>query len=393
MSETDTRRRIRVQASPKDPDTLRFLLDGPVADAPLRLNAGDDRPLARALFAVSGVEGAEVSGATIHVRRAPGADWGALKAPIAAAIRAALEGPAPLGDVATEDDPDAALLAAVRELLDRQANPAIASHGGYIAAERVEDGTVYLRMEGGCQGCAASAATLRDGVERMLRAALPQIVAIVDVTDHASGANPFYDRNVGTSPALVRPVPPEVIGWRGEQIVVDPEYLAPRLSLTAEALRDGMTTGTVKSRMEPGKEPGTTRVIVRGPQRAWAAEISTDGRAYEVPPPRDETPLRGRVRAHLEALVPEDGPITYGALARAMGLWMPGSVRKVTQALEETMDEDAAAGRPFVAARVVSRAGHLPGKGFFEKASALGQGPEPGESDSAFHARQVAALS
>ncbi len=392
MSDTETRRRIRVQASPKDPDALRFLLDAPIAEKPVRLSAEDETPLARSLFAVDGVDGAEVSGGTIHIRKTEAADWDTLKAPIAAAIRAALDSPAPLGDVATQDNPDEALLTAVRDLLDRQANPAIASHGGHITAERVEDGTVYLRMEGGCQGCAASAATLRDGVERMLRAALPQIAAIVDVTDHASGTNPFYGRNAGTSPALVRPVPPEVIGWRGEQIVVDPEYLAPRLAMTVEALRDGMTSGVVKSRMEPGQEPGTTRVIVRGPQRAWAAEISTDGRAHEVPPPRDETPLVGRLRAHLEGLGPEGGTITYGALARAMGLWMPGSVRKVTQALEEMMAEDAAAGRPFLAARVVSRAGDLPGKGFFETASALGQGPEPGESDAAFHARQLAAL-
>jgi Fe/S biogenesis protein NfuA len=56
----------------------------------------------------------------------------------------------------------------------------------------IEDNTLYLRMSGGCQGCAASAATLRQGIERMVREAVPEIQEIVDVTDHASGVNPYY---------------------------------------------------------------------------------------------------------------------------------------------------------------------------------------------------------
>ena len=151
----------------------------------------------------------------------------------------------------------------------------------------MEDTTVYLRMSGGCQGCAASAATLREGVERMLRAALPQIGRIVDVTDHEAGDNPFYARDGGASPVLNRPVPPGVIGWEDGQVMIDPEYLAPRLGLTPETLRAAMRSGDVVGVTETDPEAhGKTRVVMRSAERAWAAELDAEGAAREVPPPR-----------------------------------------------------------------------------------------------------------
>lgn len=81
----------------------------------------------------------------------------------------------------------------VREVLDDQVNPAIASHGGAITLVDVQDTEIYLEMSGGCQGCAMSRLTLRQGVERMLRQAIPEITAIHDVTDHASGVNPYFE--------------------------------------------------------------------------------------------------------------------------------------------------------------------------------------------------------
>ena len=81
----------------------------------------------------------------------------------------------------------------VREVLDRQVNPAIAAHGGEISLVGMQDTEVYLEMSGGCQGCAMSRMTLRQGVERMLRQAVPEITAVHDVTDHASGENPYFN--------------------------------------------------------------------------------------------------------------------------------------------------------------------------------------------------------
>jgi Fe-S cluster biogenesis protein NfuA len=344
----------------------------------------------------------EVSGATIWVKRHAEAEWATLKPAIADAIRRVLdEADAPLGDGDGDAaaDPDGALLAAVEDLLDRQVNPAVAAHGGHIAADRVEGATVYLRMSGGCQGCAASAATLREGVERMLRAALPQIGDIIDVTDHAAGQSPFYARADGPSPVLNRPLPPGVIGWNDGQIVVDPDYLAPRLGLTADALRDGLRSGDVLGVTETGEgaDAGLTRIVLRSGTRAWAAEVDAAGAAREIPPPRAveaanrrEEALPDRVRACLERLGDDEVPIAYGALARRLGLWLPGSVAKVTDALEATMQQDADAGRPFIAARAVGRGrGGLPGQGFFGKARALSRGPDTQESEANFHAREL----
>ena len=265
----------------------------------------------------------------------------------------------------------------------------MAAHGGHISVEKVEGGAVYLRMSGGCQGCAASAATLREGVERMLRAALPQIDKIVDVTDHAAGDNPFYARDDGPSPILNRRVPEGVIGWEDGQIIVDPDYLAPKLGITPEALRAGLQRGDVVGVTETGegKDSGKTRIVLRTTTRAWAAEIDASGAAREIPPPRvieaaagREKELANRVRAHLQGLADDEVPITYGALARALGLWAPGSIAKVTRALETTMREDAAADHAFIAARAVNRGrDKCPGKGYFDLARALSRGPRAGE--------------
>ncbi|MBE0455327.1 MAG: NifU family protein [Roseovarius sp.] len=405
MSDTGTRRRIRAQSSAGDPDAMGFILDAPIqGNASVQFEAAGDAPLARALFALDGIERVEVSGATIWAKKHTKSDWATLKPAIADAIRKLLdETDAPLGqDEREETTPDQALLEAVKTLLNQQVNPAVAAHGGQISVDRVEDSAVYLRMSGGCQGCAASAATLREGVERMLRAALPQIKKIIDVTDHAAGDNPFYARDDGSSPILNRPVPEGVIGWEDGQIIVDPDYLAPKLGITPEALRAGLQRGDVVGVTETGEgqDSGKTRIVLRTTTRAWAAEIDASGAAREIPPPRlietaagKEKELATRVRAHLQGLAEDEVPITYGALARALGLWAPGSIAKVTRALETTMREDAVADRAFIAARAVNRGSNkLPGKGYFDLARALSRGPRHDESELDYHVRELRRL-
>jgi Fe/S biogenesis protein NfuA len=80
----------------------------------------------------------------------------------------------------------------VQAVLDQAVNPALASHGGYATLVNVDGTTVYVTMGGGCQGCAASAMTLRDGIRSMLMGAIPEITEVVDATDHTAGENPFY---------------------------------------------------------------------------------------------------------------------------------------------------------------------------------------------------------
>lgn len=80
----------------------------------------------------------------------------------------------------------------VDQLLREQINPALAAHGGFAALKGVEGDKVYVTMGGGCQGCAVSAMTLRDGIARSITEAIPEVTEVIDTTDHAAGENPFY---------------------------------------------------------------------------------------------------------------------------------------------------------------------------------------------------------
>lgn len=80
----------------------------------------------------------------------------------------------------------------VRQVLDEQVNPMVASHGGVVSLSRIENGEVFLRFGGGCQGCGMVDVTLKQGVEVMMKESIPDIVAIHDATDHDSGSNPYY---------------------------------------------------------------------------------------------------------------------------------------------------------------------------------------------------------
>jgi Fe/S biogenesis protein NfuA len=81
----------------------------------------------------------------------------------------------------------------VQQLLAEAINPSLASHGGFASLVGVEDTKVFLSMGGGCQGCALSAATLREGIQVAIREAIPEVTEIIDVTDHDAGENPYYD--------------------------------------------------------------------------------------------------------------------------------------------------------------------------------------------------------
>ena len=81
----------------------------------------------------------------------------------------------------------------VIQVLDQQVNPTIAAHGGRAELVAVEQETAYLRLGGGCQGCAMATVTLSQGIEAAIIQAVPEITSVVDVTDHQSGTNPYFE--------------------------------------------------------------------------------------------------------------------------------------------------------------------------------------------------------
>jgi Fe/S biogenesis protein NfuA len=82
----------------------------------------------------------------------------------------------------------------VTAVLDRDVNPSIASHGGHAELAGIEGATAYLRLGGGCQGCGMATVTLSQGIEVAITQAVSEITRVVDVTDHASGTNPYFEQ-------------------------------------------------------------------------------------------------------------------------------------------------------------------------------------------------------
>jgi Fe/S biogenesis protein NfuA len=94
----------------------------------------------------------------------------------------------PLGS----EPPTGELAEKVAQVIDTRVNPAVAAHGGRIGLVDVRDNIVYVQLSGGCQGCGMATVTLKQGIERMLKEAFPEIIDVVDVTNHSMGADPYY---------------------------------------------------------------------------------------------------------------------------------------------------------------------------------------------------------
>ena len=194
---------IRAETSVADPDSCKFTVSkmvhpgGPFFfDTPERA-AGS--PLIERLFALTGVAHVLVAGNVVTIGKNESASWDGLRAEIGAVIRtqlltgvrAILEAPQSALPGYRNDDQ---IREVVQDLLDRETNPSIAAHGGMISIVRLEDRKLYIKMSGGCQGCAASQVTLRQGFELMVRRVAPEVIDIIDATDHASGTKPFYKK-------------------------------------------------------------------------------------------------------------------------------------------------------------------------------------------------------
>ena len=169
---------------PPNPATLKFLPGRDVmgqgtadfADA----STADRSPLATRLFAVSGVGSVFLGSDFITVGKAEGAEWPALKPLVLAAIMdhyasgdAAVTG----GEQGAVHGEESEVVAQIRELIETRVRPAVAQDGGDIIFRSFEDGVVYLHLQGACSGCPSSTATLKHGIENMLRYYDPEVQA------------------------------------------------------------------------------------------------------------------------------------------------------------------------------------------------------------------------
>lgn len=101
-----------------------------------------------------------------------------------------------IGGALTIDNPNEGwrdpVAARVQDVLDRDINPGVAAHGGFVDLLDVRDGAAYVQLGGGCQGCAQVDVTLRQGIEVAIKTAVPEITRVIDSTDHAAGSNPYF---------------------------------------------------------------------------------------------------------------------------------------------------------------------------------------------------------
>lgn len=191
---------IQITAEPVDQQRCKFLVDRPVYAGLRRFTSREDAagsPLAEALYAITGITEIVVSANLVTVVKGTSTPWQVIGKPIGAAIRQALAADvAPIAEKAPATGAtrvsDDELYERVNDLFEQQVNPMVARHGGRVELIDVQDAVVLLRMGGGCQGCGMASVTLRQGIEGMLTQYLPEVKGIVDITDHASGTNPYF---------------------------------------------------------------------------------------------------------------------------------------------------------------------------------------------------------
>ena len=194
MSQTE----ISISGEPITDATCRFTVDRPVypdkSFAFLSKEEAEASPLAQRLFAIDGITRVVISHDQITINKSGQADWPVIGKSIGAAIRAhlATDDPA-VSDVAWDNVPSSEeIRELVQHVLDSEINPSVAEHGGVVSLINVQDNQVFIQMGGGCQGCGQADVTLKFGIENSIRAAVPGVGDILDVTDHASGRNPYY---------------------------------------------------------------------------------------------------------------------------------------------------------------------------------------------------------
>ena len=181
---------IQTEATP-NPATLKFLPGRTVLETgTLDLRSRDEAaqsPLAERLFAVDGVSGVFFGSDFIAVTKDDTAEWQHLKPMILGGIMEHFMSGAPLlngasveSDEADEffDAADAETVATIKELIETRVRPAVANDGGDITFKGFKDGVVYLNMKGACSGCPSSTATLRHGIQNLLRHFLPDVTEV-----------------------------------------------------------------------------------------------------------------------------------------------------------------------------------------------------------------------
>lgn len=151
-------------------------------------------PLAEKIFEISDVESLLIVENQITVSKSGPDPWPVIGKQIGVKIREHISSglPAVSEEYTRTLPPESEIRKMIQELLDNEINPALGMHGGWVELIDVRKNSIFLRLGGGCQGCASAGATLKLGIERSIREIYPWVGEVLDTTDHAAGRNPYY---------------------------------------------------------------------------------------------------------------------------------------------------------------------------------------------------------
>jgi Fe-S cluster biogenesis protein NfuA len=191
---------ITIEVDQRDANVCRFTSTRTLYVGTRNVHGKDDAkglPLAERLMCLSGLERIQLIGHLLVVTKTADSVWEDLGKEIASILRSYLISSQAL----TPDDVEEKMMLMgrsakekVQYLIDRQINPGVAEHGGSVGVVSVKDNILYLRLYGGCQGCGAADFTLKQGIETIVKRAVPEIAQIIDLTNHSAGMNPYYQR-------------------------------------------------------------------------------------------------------------------------------------------------------------------------------------------------------
>lgn len=156
-----------------------------------------DLPLAQKIMGLAGVRRIQLIGHLLVVHKTADRNWDDLIRDVESVLTSYLIS----GEALTPDDVEQHMMLIgrstrekVQYLIDAQINPGVAEHGGSVQVVEVNDDKVYLRLHGGCQGCSAADFTLKQGIEAIVKRAVPEIQQVIDLTTHSAGLSPYYRR-------------------------------------------------------------------------------------------------------------------------------------------------------------------------------------------------------
>jgi len=181
-----------------NPATCKFIVDRPVYPGGAAYfknrEAAEHSLLAKRIFEIPEVENILIAENQVTVTKSGTGPWPAIGKQVGAKIREHIgsNDPAVSDQYMNAMPTESEIRQKVQDLLEKEVNPALGMHGGFVELVDVKQNSVYLKLGGGCQGCGSAHLTLKMGIEKIIREQIPEVGEVLDATDHASGRNPYY---------------------------------------------------------------------------------------------------------------------------------------------------------------------------------------------------------